>query len=177
MKIMVLLVVMKTEELVLVLLYKNLWWPFKSVEEENMHSHGSPKPIVTSLFVTIIVKALSVSHFKTKINCFACQVIICSLMPDKLADLSSNETFTGNTESFSAWHVVIRLNPVSLVICCVSAMLQDVQAVQKDFCLIDSLPFKQQRRYKLLPYGGREIFRYFSREQEGTCNFFPPHLF
>lgn len=129
MKIMVLLVVMKIQELVLVLLGKNLWWPFKSVEEENTHSHGSPKPIVTSLFVTIIIKALSVSHFKT--NCFACQVMICSLMPDKLADLSSNETFTGNTESFSAWHVVIHLNPVSLVICCVSAMLQDVQAPRK----------------------------------------------
>lgn len=152
MKVMVLLVVMKTQEFVLVLLDKKLWWPFKSMEEKNTHSQSSPKPIVTSLFVTIIVKALSVSHFKTKINCFACQVIICSLMPDKLADLSSNETFTGNTESFSAWHIVIHRHPVSLVICCVSAMLQDVQAVQEDFCLIDSLSFKQQRRYKLLPY-------------------------
>lgn len=50
-----------------------------------IHSHSSPKPIVTSLFVTIIVKALSVSHYRTKINCFVYQAIICFLMPEKLA--------------------------------------------------------------------------------------------
>lgn len=170
MKVVVLLVVMKTQERVLVLLDKKLWWAFKSVEEKNTHSHSSPKPIVPSLSPSLL--KLSDSHFKTKINCFTCQVIICSLMLDKLADLSSNETFMGNSESFSAWRVIIHLHPVSLVICFVSAVLQDVQAVQKDFCLIDSLSFKQQRRYKLLPYERREILRYFSREQEWTCNFF-----